>query len=338
MHESVSRLRGIMAPSPLPEAVPPPWDDIESACGVRLPSDYRDFIDYYGNGRVGELYVLYPASRRINGEVRLTSLIDNARDLVANEVFDYDDDGNPLAGYPEPGGLLQWGGSTNGDMFFWVTEGEDPDGWTVLAHLHGPGIWARYDGNMADFLTGLVTGEYRYARSVLGSLVGHARWTMISDWGHRYGGPPRASLHGGDDRAGVQVSAGSPLPWDRVDISGGDQDVFGRTGEVVPLIADDAATTIRLGGGGLAPGIAYLLFAWASTDEDAEADLLEIVCDGAVVARGAPSDSPRSRMVEARILVAANAPDAVVQIRVRSEKPAVTLRTFYLTIGGTLGN
>ncbi|MGW0055089.1 SMI1/KNR4 family protein [Nocardia nova] len=338
MHASVSRLKGIMAPSPLPEAVSPPWDDIESACGVRLPSDYRDFIDNYGNGRIGELYVLYPASRRLNGEVRLTSLIDNAQDLVANQVFDYDDDGNPLVGYPEPGGLLQWGGSTNGDMFFWVTEGEDPDGWTVLAHLHGPAVWARYDGNMVDFLTELVTGEYLYAPSVLGSHAGHVLWTMISDWKHRYGGPPEASLHGGDDRAGVQLSAGSPLPWRRVEISGGDQDVFGRTGEVVPLIAADGATTIRLGGGGLAPGIAYRLFAWAHTDEDAEADLLEIVCDGMIVARGTLSESPRSRMVEGRILVPANTPDAVVQIRVRSEKPAVTLRTFYLTINGTLGN
>jgi hypothetical protein len=128
------------------------------------------------------------------------------------------------------------------------------------------------------------------------------------------------------------------LPWRRVEISGGDQDVFGRNGEVVPLIAADGATRIRLGGGGLAPGIAYRLFAWAHTDEDAEADLLEIVCDGMIVARGTLSESPRSRMAEGRILVPANTPDAVVQIRVRSEKPAVTLRTFYLTINGTLGN
>ncbi|WP_019926137.1 SMI1/KNR4 family protein [Nocardia sp. BMG111209] len=336
MHESVARLRGIMAPSPLPAAVPPPWDDIESACGVRLPSDYRDFIDNYGNGRIADLHVLYPVSRRSNGQVRLTSLIDNAQGLIADEVFHEDDeDGNPLVGYPAPGGLLQWGGSTGGDMFFWVTEGADPDGWTVLAHLHGPAIWTRYDGTMTDFLIGLVTGEYRYARSVSNPPV--ARWTMIGDWTHRYGGPPSASLHGGDDRAGVRLSAGAPLPWDRVSVSGGDQDVFGRTGEVVPLIAADGAT-VRLGGGGLAPGIAYRLFAWARTDADAEADLLEIECDGAIVARGELSDSPTTRMVETRILVAANAPDAVVRIRVRSSKPAVKLPSFYLTINGTLGD
>lgn len=37
----------------------------------------------------------------------------------------------PYPFYPEPGGLLPWAGTDNGDRVCWLTEGQ-PDGWTVV--------------------------------------------------------------------------------------------------------------------------------------------------------------------------------------------------------------
>lgn len=86
---------------------------------------------------------------------------------------------------------------------------------------------------------------------------------------------------------------------------GGDQEIFGRTGEVVPLISlGDDGTSVRLSGGGLSPGMAYHLFAWLCVGPDVEAIGLEFLCGGTPLAvESVAADTSGASKIEAQILV-----------------------------------
>ncbi len=65
----------------------------------------------------------------------------------------------PYAIFPEPGGLLEWGGNLNGDRCFWLTEDPDPDRWPVVVWFRGEVAsrsWRREEGGMAAFLLRVV--------------------------------------------------------------------------------------------------------------------------------------------------------------------------------------
>ena len=129
---------------------------------------------------------------------------------------------------------------------------------------------------MADFVLAVVTGAYEHSRELIGERPGGARWSIYSDWENRYGQPPHASFDWSQD--GIRYGSGSLMPLcQSSNTGGGDQDVYGRTGEISPLISiDEDGTTVRLNGGSLAPGIAYHLFAWLAVNYDAEPLGLEL--------------------------------------------------------------
>jgi hypothetical protein len=124
----------------LKQLVPPPdrpfntgdlvkWRKIEEQLGVELPPDYREFIFAYGTGLFAGFYRVYnpfttrdylallPQSKRVCGYGR--------------ESRRWDPERFPYLYYPEAGGLLPWGNDTNGNDYFWLTEGA-PAGWVVV--------------------------------------------------------------------------------------------------------------------------------------------------------------------------------------------------------------
>ncbi|MQY31284.1 SMI1/KNR4 family protein [Nocardia aurantia] len=344
MHASIPGLTSVLRPSPLPTVAAPPWADIEQAIGTRLPGDYREFIELYGNGSINhELSVWYPALRRTDARVVLTALVDDTLPEPGSvgEFVDARPGEPELCAFPEPGGLLQWGSTNGADMFFWETAGDDPDQWPVIAFHHFDCTFHRYDGGMADFLTAVADGTHEHARAFIGRPPGGARWNMHGDWGIRYGRPPHATFDWSED--GIRFGTGSLMPLRPTpDTGGGDQDVYGRTGEVVPLISlDDDGTTIRLGGGGLAPGMSYRLFAFLGVDPAAEPLGLEFLRDGAPLAvESVPADTTGARVIDAEVLIPANAPATAIQLRILGDLAdlIVSGRQFSLWIRGTLGD
>ncbi|MFE3112391.1 hypothetical protein ACFXKJ_29935 [Kitasatospora indigofera] len=144
-----------------------PWDLAEEVAGVRLPADYRAFVDLFGPGGLrGELGVVTPRplpgrpigvgalSRMVNGLV-------NGTGAAFKQMREDSPDLCPYPVHPEPGGLLPWAGNYNGDHCFWLTEGDDPDCWPVVVWLRGgfPCGWHRYDMGMARFLLLALSGE-----------------------------------------------------------------------------------------------------------------------------------------------------------------------------------
>ncbi|MFI6875716.1 hypothetical protein ACIBL6_19995 [Streptomyces sp. NPDC050400] len=64
-----------------------------------------------------------------------------------------------LGGYPafpEPGGLLRWGGSMDGDGFHWRTAGQ-PNDWTVVVAGRNDD-WYHHEGSLSNYLAWLCSG------------------------------------------------------------------------------------------------------------------------------------------------------------------------------------
>ena len=63
--------------------------------------------------------------------------------------------------FPEPGGLLCWGGDGGGGVYYWNTARPNPDDWTV--HVSGGSVsdggqGEPHDCGLADYLAGLASG------------------------------------------------------------------------------------------------------------------------------------------------------------------------------------
>ena len=142
------------------EAVPPPsapvstfagpWGPIEADLGLTLPADYKDFVRLYGHGHfLGFLGVNVPATA--NRYVHLTFsalMICNAHRGA---------DGLPYPLWPEPGGLLPFGSTDNGDYLCWLTGGR-PEEWSIVVWGRAFDHFQAFACDMTSFLAGLATG------------------------------------------------------------------------------------------------------------------------------------------------------------------------------------
>jgi len=101
------------------------WAGVHARLGFRLPADYREFIDTYGPGTLGDIRIMAPGAP---GGMDLFELLewkyaqvrDASRDLVFRPPF-----------YPEPGGTVCWGEASGGWACGWAPGSADPDEWTV---------------------------------------------------------------------------------------------------------------------------------------------------------------------------------------------------------------
>ena len=139
----------------LPTDVPPPanpvdaaadWPAVETALGVHLPADYREFVERYGSGEFCDLVHVLTA-----GE--LVPYAEDALD-VERELAAEDPDDHPYPLHPEPGGLLPWGTTSNGHLLCWRT-----DDWTVVVYAPRDLEFDAYETTVTGFLHGWLSGE-----------------------------------------------------------------------------------------------------------------------------------------------------------------------------------
>jgi hypothetical protein len=142
----MSAVRGLIG-APSVEVTKTDWADVHSRIGVELPSDYREFIDSYGPGTVGDIQIAAPSGP---GELNLFTLLERKynqiRRLSRNSTQDA-----PF--YPEAGGTICWGETTGGWTCAWAPTGVDPDEWNVVAimptaNLRGHKFRAGYSFSM----------------------------------------------------------------------------------------------------------------------------------------------------------------------------------------------
>ena len=151
----IDNLRTILPVPPSPvETHCRPWSAVEQEVGTRLPDDYKEFIELYGSGRIGAfIWVLNPfASNQfisLGRQIvdRLGALEALARDF--GEQCPY-----PL--FPQSGGLLPFAVTDNGDVIYWITNG-DPNAWRVVVNeARGP-RYEEFASNATDFLAAILT-------------------------------------------------------------------------------------------------------------------------------------------------------------------------------------
>jgi hypothetical protein len=187
--ENFEELARLLPPPPGDVAVPP-WEQSEPEVGLRLPSDYREFVGRYGGGTITwpvdapRFFVHVPCAVAARpDDLRGFHAFVDTTDSDIGSLFDgMDEDewgGVVYSMRPNPGGLLAWGENEDGDYFFWLTEDPDPDCWPIVMWARGPATTYRFEGGMVAFLLGLFKGGLPASQWLSGPRL---KWTMTSDW------------------------------------------------------------------------------------------------------------------------------------------------------------
>jgi hypothetical protein len=149
-----SLLRIVSAPNEPAEApLPGEWDEVETRLGFVLPSDYKAFIERFGSGHFDEfLWVLNPFSA--NEAIRFPDA--SERQLAILRWLRDGGEQLPYPIYPEPGGIVVWAETANGDCLYWITSEASPDEWSVTSNEARGQDWYDHPGPMSAFLADLL--------------------------------------------------------------------------------------------------------------------------------------------------------------------------------------
>jgi hypothetical protein len=149
---TIEVLTDVVPPPETPfEAFGGPWEPIEKEAGSPLPQDYKDFARLYGSGYFMEfLGVSMPRSANPNTcfEAQLKQTCDTFLGL----------DDLPYAMWPEPGGLIPFGSSDDGDFLFWLPRGA-PNEWPVVIWSRGLLKFEVVEHDLTGFLAAVASGE-----------------------------------------------------------------------------------------------------------------------------------------------------------------------------------
>ena len=148
----IDALLNVVPPPDHPfEAYAAPWEQIEQAIGTVLPQDYKEFVRQYGCGYFMKFLKIYvPVS-----EYKYRRIIPHIRDI---EYYIGPIEGSGYVCWPNPGGLIPFGQTDNGDRLFWLAQGA-PDDWPVIVWDRGDQKFERFDCDMTTFLAGLASDE-----------------------------------------------------------------------------------------------------------------------------------------------------------------------------------
>jgi hypothetical protein len=146
----------------LPNFVAGDWAAVEEWLGVPLPSDYKALIGDGSALKFGEELLIaspFSQSNHLGSGIAYGSWsLAYLRQQFPDEFID------PL--FPEPGGLLCWGGDGGGAVYYWDTVHPNPDHWTVVVHgrpVSDGGQGELHNCGLADYLAGLASGRIEAA-------------------------------------------------------------------------------------------------------------------------------------------------------------------------------
>ncbi len=154
------------------------WTEFFERIGIRLPNDYQQFVRTYGTGSVNEhIHVFNPFTK--NEHVNLLNQI--PRNLSAfREIKGEFPEAVPFPLLYEPGGLLPWGVSIDGDVYCWLTTGLEGAWKTVVICRHSQA--EQFSCSMTDFLAGAITGAVE-SYSILEDFVPETGAVFLPDGG-----------------------------------------------------------------------------------------------------------------------------------------------------------
>jgi hypothetical protein len=160
VHDALGQLRGIVSllheDGAAGDAVD--WEAAATDLGVpSFPADYLGFVSAFGAGSIEEsLYIWIPRPGRASDSLTVGRLPDRA--LRPGAMSDWQD---VSAGSPyRLEDMLVWGQTNSADTLCWVTSDTDPNRWPVAVWERQGGGWKVHDCGFAEFLLGLLRGEF----------------------------------------------------------------------------------------------------------------------------------------------------------------------------------
>lgn len=133
------------------------WGAVTDFFGKALPTDYMSFVDRYGTVQLNdELQIFNPFSENPDTDLHHQFVFLLAQISQLKEEFP---ESCPYPLMFEPGGLLPWGITKDGDIFCWSTSGMSGK-WTVvvLCRQYEP---EEFDLSMVGFLVATIEGNIR---------------------------------------------------------------------------------------------------------------------------------------------------------------------------------
>lgn len=164
MHDAADCLRKLadLAGVRVGDRVSFDWAAIEQDVGLRLPADYKLLAECLPPGWFRK-FARLERPERTDDWPRGHCLLDGFGEQVMEAVREWraESDTVPYPVYPEPGGLLRWGGIRPGGYAFWLTEpAEEPESWPVVIASQLGEVWNRFDGPVCDFLVEVVAARF----------------------------------------------------------------------------------------------------------------------------------------------------------------------------------
>lgn len=132
------------------------WNEIELKLGIKLPTDYKEFINRYGIGSINNfLWVLDPFTPNSNlNLMEKGKEIREAYDILKNEFpkdFTHDM-------FPSDRGLLPCAITDNGDEIYWLTS-NIVDEWNIIVYESRSSDYYEYNMGLAEFLYKILVKE-----------------------------------------------------------------------------------------------------------------------------------------------------------------------------------
>lgn len=128
---------------------------VEIRLGTKLPDDFKSVINTYGSGEWLEFYWLvnpldsHHEKLWDESESWILGFMREAREKWPND--------EPYCVWPEPGGLLPWGGNSNGGYLCWIVDG-DPATWQTVYRADRTPEFEVFDESVSELLVQAITG------------------------------------------------------------------------------------------------------------------------------------------------------------------------------------
>jgi hypothetical protein len=153
MNPDVRTLAKLVPPPDKPKCSVGDWGKIERVIGFALPPDYKDFIGTYGTGSLQSFMHIWNYL-----DVKSPNDILEAIQQI-NSIYEGDKNaGYPIQfkPFPEPGCILPFCSTDDGNYLNWLTVGK-PNKWHVVAYDFGTGQLIPAESvNMVKCLTMLI--------------------------------------------------------------------------------------------------------------------------------------------------------------------------------------
>lgn len=132
------------------------WDVVEKKLGLMLPDDYKEFIDAYGTGGIGNfIWILTPFSKdaNINLESKKKVMLEGYLESKSKAPEDF-----PFSPVTRNVGLMPWGYTENGDELYWFFTGA-ADKCKIIVYESRSAIYYEYDMSFSEFIVGILAGD-----------------------------------------------------------------------------------------------------------------------------------------------------------------------------------